>query len=97
MVCSVAGNNNPPATYLSPLAGTLVASPQPDVEMYNFGGTVFIFDGLLIRVRGMFRLRFDLFEIVGDQCIQIQSVTSDLVRRPLAGVIISEFSRSTGV
>ncbi|KAK9354070.1 velvet factor-domain-containing protein [Lipomyces doorenjongii] len=61
------------------LAGGIVSSLHLVGDL-NRGSGYFIFDELTIKIKGEFRLRFILFEILEYTCLGLSSTTSDVFR-----------------
>ncbi|KAK0124277.1 hypothetical protein ONS95_009250 [Cadophora gregata] len=60
----------------STLAGTLVSSLHRLKDTDNYDGAFFVFGDLSVKHEGRFRLQFTLYEMRGDACSYIKSVTS---------------------
>ncbi|KAJ1835409.1 hypothetical protein LPJ63_001154 [Coemansia sp. RSA 2711] len=62
----------------SAMAGSMVSPLHPLRDMTSVQGAYFVFSDLSVRMEGSFRLRFDLFEITGEQVHSRASAMSDV-------------------
>ncbi|KAJ2364528.1 hypothetical protein H4S01_003737, partial [Coemansia sp. RSA 2610] len=60
------------------MAGSMVSPLHPLRDMTSVQGAYFVFSDLSVRMEGSFRLRFDLFEITGEQVHSRASAMSDV-------------------
>ncbi|CAG8552209.1 2818_t:CDS:2 [Paraglomus brasilianum] len=60
------------------LTGTVVSSLHKLKDIDNQDGGFFVFGDISVRVEGRYRLRFSLFEIIGDEVVHILSNLSDV-------------------
>ncbi|CAG8614090.1 685_t:CDS:2 [Paraglomus occultum] len=60
------------------LTGTVVSSLHKLKDIDNQDGGFFVFGDISVRIEGRFRLRFSLFEIIGDEVVHILSILSDI-------------------
>ncbi|TGZ78716.1 hypothetical protein EX30DRAFT_383404 [Ascodesmis nigricans] len=83
------------------LAGTLVSSLHRLKDINNDDGGFFVFGDLSVKIEGEFRLKFSLYEMVKNEVVHIQSVTSEVFQvfaaKNFPGMTESTFlSRSFG-
>ncbi|KAE8451549.1 hypothetical protein EG329_003622 [Mollisiaceae sp. DMI_Dod_QoI] len=67
----------PVGTLGTALAGTLVSSLHRLKDTNNSDGAFFVFGDLSVKVEGVFRLQFNLYQMQGAECIHITSIVSD--------------------
>jgi hypothetical protein len=80
MTCSLVGSPEgdlPPGPLGTALAGTLVSSLHRLKDQHNVDSAFFVFGDLSIKLEGIFRLRFDLYELRGAESWHIQSTQTE--------------------
>ncbi|KAJ2122491.1 hypothetical protein IW147_003359 [Coemansia sp. RSA 720] len=60
------------------MAGSMVSPLHPLRDTSSVHGAYFVFSDLSVRMEGSFRLRFDLFEIAGDNVYNRATITSSI-------------------
>ena len=61
----------------TPLVGSLVSSLHRLKDSDNNDGGFFVFGDISVKIEGVFRLKFTLFEILAGQVVSLQTIVSD--------------------
>lgn len=77
MSCALVPVEGGPDPKPNPLVGTIVSSLHRLKDTNNQDGGFFVFGDLSVKTEGTFRLRFTLFQMQNNECLQITSITSN--------------------